>query len=452
MWEGLKRIVGAVVNELFFVLVFVLFCTYFCCCSALLHLVPRLSQRPPWDLPLLSSPNLILSRRSLRETAGALHCSRCAVKVPSSSMASVTCRGDLHMAASADLLSRPCLDIITSKIQPEPTITEITEKCVEVNLNLPHSSSSPEMDQPRIRRIDPPSSKLPESPTSTGRTRTSSRPASAANSIHHSRSGSHSTARSRPPSRQSSFHSTRRAAPTSSIVPVPPSRTSAQEKRKSLLALHRESCRLFQEQGPLSVDEIRPVSSLQRASSTAYRPRRDGRTSSEAGTAPPSPIGSSFSSHRLDYEHRGSLSSAAASPPLRPRDRSNTLPHTAPNHVHSPSASSIHIPTTVMEWTSPSTRRREYEKIDRASRGMRGLWRRVAPRWCQRNSRTPFFEEGKSGREGSVRRFRMDLPDGDQDRATDLPGHSQVQFLDSFGREKDGDSLRRWPYGRSKTS
>lgn len=68
-----------------------------------------------------------------------------------------------------------------------------------------------------------------------------------------------------------------------------------------------------------------------------------------------------------------------------------------------------------MEWTSPSTRRAEYEKIDRASRGVRGLWRRVAPRWCQsRDSRTPFFEEGKTSREGSVRRFRMDLPDEEE--------------------------------------
>lgn len=87
-----------------------------------------------------------------------------------------------------------------------------------------------------------------------------------------------------------------------------------------------------------------------------------------------------------------------------------------------------------MEWTSSSTRRREYEKIDRASRGIRGLWRRVAPRWCQgRNSRTPFFEEGKSNREGSVRRFRMDLPsdDSDGDRHQDR----FLNFRDKGGNE-----------------
>lgn len=363
-------------------------------------------------------------------------------------MAPVTCRGDLHMAASADLVSRPCMDIITSKVQPESAVTETTEDYVE--LNLPHSASSHEMDQPRMKRIDPPASNLPDSPTYTGRPRTSSRSASAANSIHHSRSGSRSTARSRPLSRQDSFHSTRRAAPNPNIVPVPPSRTTAQEKRESLLALHRESCRLFQEQGS-SIDEIRSVSSPQRTASSAYSSHRDGRNSSEAGTAPPSPIASSHSSYRLDYRPRGSLSSAAASPPLRPRDRSNTLPNTVPSQVHSPSASSIHVPATVIEWTSPSTRRREYEKIDRASRGMRGLWRRVAPRWCQRNSRMPFFEEGKTSREGSVRRFRMDLPDEETDRAAVLSDRPQAQFLGFVGSGSDRDSSRRWACGRSKT-
>jgi hypothetical protein len=42
------------------------------------------------------------------------------------------------------------------------------------------------------------------------------------------------------------------------------------------------------------------------------------------------------------------------------------------------------------------------------------LWRRVAPKWCRSDTRTPFFEEDKDGKgnyEGSVRRFRMDLPD-----------------------------------------
>jgi len=330
-------------------------------------------------------------------------------------MGSVTCRGDLHMAP-ANLLGS--LDII-NKVQPEPTVTEISEQCI--NSNSPLEPLSSEMDTSRVKRIDPPNFS-PESSTHPSR-----HGSSTATSVQHSRSASRSTARSRPPSRHSSFHSTRQPAMMASIVPVPSMRTASHEKRESLLALHRESCRLFEEHE--SADNIRPT--LQRTCSTTYRSLRESRTSSDiCYSAPPSPIASSQSSRR-DYEHRRSLSSAT-SPPFHPRDRSSTLPSITNQHTQSSSASSIHIPATVMEWTSDTTRRREYEKIDRASRGVRGLWRRVAPRWCHRDSRTPFFEEGKTTREGSVRRFRMDIPD---EECHDSDGYA-----------------RRWTYHRSKTT
>lgn len=106
-----------------------------------------------------------------------------------------------------------------------------------------------------------------------------------------------------------------------------------------------------------------------------------------------------------------------------------------------------------MEWTSDSTRRAEYEQIDRASRGVRGFWRRVAPRWCQtRDSRTPFFEEGKTSREGSVRRFRMDLADEETD--TNIRDKPQVQILDFLNKNpsRDGNTRRLWTGRRSKTN
>lgn len=259
---------------------------------------------------------------------------------------------------------------------------------------------------------------------------------SAPASANHSRSGSRSAVRSRPTSRRSSLHSARRTVPNATIVHVAsPSRTSPQDRRESLLALHRESVRLFQEHEAhprSSEDVVRPPSSSRRVSSS-YRHKPEPRTSSDAssGSAPPSPIASSYSSRATDQQyhyHRRSGSSAAPSRPSRERSYSYTLPGPAQDHahgqeqIHSPSASSVHVPATVMEWTSPTTRRREYEKIDRASRGVRGLWRRVAPRWFRPDdSRTPFFEEGRStrSREGSVRRFRMDLPD---DHDYDLTG------------------------------
>ncbi|KAF7719512.1 Uncharacterized protein PECH_000870 [Penicillium ucsense] len=367
-------------------------------------------------------------------------------------MASVTCPLDLHMV---DLESRPAptlpdWDILTLKCPSQATVTEIsnspnisrspsvtswdsqrTEKCIspadsalssqppspamEVHMKKPRQTSTTSMPTTTVRP-----------PHQTSRT-SSSRPSSAVTSPHpHSRSHSHSTARSRPHSRHNSLHSSRRAG-NASIVTVSSTRSGPLDKRESLLALHRESCRLFQDQdakqpSTFSIDERRP--SLFSAPSSIFEHPRGNRTSADNDfSAPSSPVSSSHSTSRqYNFDQHGSINSTTDPHYLSYRDRSSTLPsndspamHTS--HVHSLSTSSIHVPATVMEWTSATTRRAEYEKIDRASRGVRGLWRRVAPRWCQsRASRTPFFEEGKpkSDDDGSVRRFRMDLPEEEE--------------------------------------
>lgn len=105
-----------------------------------------------------------------------------------------------------------------------------------------------------------------------------------------------------------------------------------------------------------------------------------------------------------------------------------------------------------MEWTSPDTRRREYEKIDRASKGVRGLWRRVAPRCFQtHDSRTPFFEEGKPEREGSVRRFRMDLPEDEEPEPDADSSQPKTSNSNLHSNSPDG-ARRRWACLRSMTS
>ncbi|KAJ5102995.1 hypothetical protein N7532_003524 [Penicillium argentinense] len=352
----------------------------------------------------------------------------------------VTCRGDLHMDAAPAL---PYLDLKSL----ETTISELPTKCTSI------SSPPAKMDIPRVKRIDPPTSiTVPDSPPNTGGPRTSSRPTSAAASGQHSRSNSRSTPRSRPASRHDPLHSSRRAVPAASIVPVPCTRAPPQDRRESLLALHRESCRLFQDldTSKTSSDEIRSAPSLSRAPSSSYTSRRERRTSSETGSVPPSPIASSQSSRRFTFEHRDSISPIAA-PSLQHRDRSNTLPSiTSTSSQSSPSASSINVPVTIMEWTSPSSRRAEYEKIDRAGRGVRGLWRKVAPKWCQaRDARTPFFEEGKTSREGSVRRFRMDIPD--EEDQIGPKEKAQGQMLDFLGKGCEHTPCR-WTYRRTKTS
>ncbi|KAL3477347.1 hypothetical protein BJX99DRAFT_126867 [Aspergillus californicus] len=180
-------------------------------------------------------------------------------------------------------------------------------------------------------------------------------------------------------SHHSSLHSHRRTNTTASLTSVPDSPIH----RENLLAHHRESCRLFQDHN-----------AGQQSSSPPQTPPRPRRTYSDFSSPPVTPI----------LERHDST--------LYPNNSNSSQRNVPVQHVEI-------IPTeakpTIIEWTSPSTRRREYEAIDRASSGVRGFWRRVAPRWCQfGDKRLPFFEEGKDGKanyEGSVRRFRMDLPE-----------------------------------------
>ena len=74
------------------------------------------------------------------------------------------------------------------------------------------------------------------------------------------------------------------------------------------------------------------------------------------------------------------------------------------------------IPCTIIDWTTPSTRRREYEKIDRSTRGLRGLWRKLCPRRLHHSQHIPFYKEDEEDDDGaSVRRYRLDIPDvGDE--------------------------------------
>jgi hypothetical protein len=186
----------------------------------------------------------------------------------------------------------------------------------------------------------------------------------------------------------------------------------SQKKRDDLLALHRDACRLFQESG-LTSAHIGPDAVPQR--DAEFRPVR-------SYTAPAHPV------------TRGSFASAKLySPTLPPTVRSQrSPPFSAADHDGDISDDEllsrktsvdeepyVPVPATVIDWTSPSTRRREYEKIDRSNRGIRRAWRRLAPKCLQSSNRMPFFEEGKDGKgnyEGSVRRFRIDIPDDKDER------------------------------------
>ena len=81
---------------------------------------------------------------------------------------------------------------------------------------------------------------------------------------------------------------------------------------------------------------------------------------------------------------------------------------------------------TTMHWTSPSTRRREYERIDRANNGFRGFFRKVVPR-CVSGPPEKFYEKDQSDT-GSVRRYRLD--DVDEAMAEKEMLRSQVTTCD----------------------
>ena len=213
------------------------------------------------------------------------------------------------------------------------------------------------------------------------------------------RSISRSTARSGHASRRSSLHSGR-SATSAAKIPSVPGRRVPKEKRENLIALHREACQLFPNEDlhQRSKSDGRPLGSPTSTVSTAYCPQ----TPPDVGSPALSPV---------------------IRPQLSPSDRFLDQNYPAGSHgrIGSRAFGSIsddgfqftkHAQATVIDWTSPSTRRREYEKIDRDNRGIRRLWQRVAPKWCQfGDRRTPFFEEGKTDDDGSVRRFRMDIPE-----------------------------------------
>ena len=155
--------------------------------------------------------------------------------------------------------------------------------------------------------------------------------------------------------------------------------STTEQRQGDLLALHFQSCQLFQDAGDP------PAAGLD-----ATEPTDPQTGSSKQKQPPPSlPFMVPTTEEKQPYvSERTDPSGPATSSSVRISDE------------------------MAIDWMTPSTRRREYEQIDRANRGFR-RWR---PRCCRgRDTRTPFFEEkgGRGNYEGSVRRFRMDLPDDD---------------------------------------
>jgi hypothetical protein len=279
--------------------------------------------------------------------------------------------------------------------------------------------------------------------------------------------------------RRSSKHKPRRI-PTdhSETLTGSPNRSSysamSRQRHQDLLSLHQNSCRLFQSSELVQGSHEHVNGPLRRADSSRQEDRqRDCRFSYPA-----------ISSHTRSYSTptRNFTNSTAANslahssllnsygiylaPHLAPESEvereaypngtgstyepsAKDRPLSGPEHYHQENVTSTHqpIPATIIDWTSPSTRKREYEKIDRSYRGIRGFWRRFAPQFCQPGDRrTPFFEEGKRGNGvygGSVRRFRMDFSDDyDEELDEQVTIHTKTEN-DTTCQNLHGDTVTK---------
>lgn len=118
-----------------------------------------------------------------------------------------------------------------------------------------------------------------------------------------------------------------------------------------------------------------------------------------------------------------------------------------PSQTDAPQSYINHVPASNIDWTLPSTRRREYLKIDKARRGLRGFIRRLTPRFLRRDGRVGFCDdggEGKGSESGTVRRYRMDV-DGDQGDGDGGEGDGDGHSVDvDLEEEEEGRKTSAW--------
>ncbi|KAK2762651.1 hypothetical protein FQN54_000824 [Arachnomyces sp. PD_36] len=253
----------------------------------------------------------------------------------------------------------------------------------------------------------------------------------------------------------------------------------SRQKHHDLLSLHQDSCRLFQTPENLQDINGQARPSLKRDDSCrqdnplsqgdrgqGYRPSYPARSHMRSYSTPVRNVTNSTTAESVAHSSllnsygiylpshlepgsrresevypSGTTSFTRASCPNRSASESQYYQED-PDSIYKP------IPPTIIDWTSPSTRKREYEKIDRSYRGIRGFWRRFAPHFFQPGDRrTPFFEEGKGGNGvygGSVRRFRMDFSDEEEDNVQEERVDVRDKARgDRISRNYNGDATAR---------
>ncbi|KAF2244639.1 hypothetical protein BU26DRAFT_434418 [Trematosphaeria pertusa] len=98
-----------------------------------------------------------------------------------------------------------------------------------------------------------------------------------------------------------------------------------------------------------------------------------------------------------------------------------------------------------LHWISPSTRKMQYEKIDRANSGLRGFAKRIVPRCVSGHQPQRFYEKDRSD-VGSVRRYRMDVSDDEEvDEKSAL--RLQSRKVERSRPEQKNDNAKRKKWG-----
>ena len=189
--------------------------------------------------------------------------------------------------------------------------------------------------------------------------------------------------------------------------------------------------------------------------------RHSSRRSSFAPGSGPASLGAG----RPRPSHRpGSMSSAASSPtevPYLAHARALSLVQslTSPSPSTPADDSDAEIgenryvaapPPTTIDWTDPASRRRELERLERARKGWRGMWRKMVPGCCRDRSRGG--ERGApDGHDcddrGSVRKYRLDFAgkkgvgesaNTPAEKSQNGVQHKQAPNADCSGKTKPG--------------
>ncbi|KAF7504020.1 hypothetical protein GJ744_002899 [Endocarpon pusillum] len=249
--------------------------------------------------------------------------------------------------------------------------------------------------------------------------------------------------------------------PSGPTAPIPRRRSSVPVRRngRDLISFHRHSCQLFQSlEGALAlthewnvIDQPCPRYSFTpdtRHTSPCIIKTENGFAYLASTTSTPR-FGSARSNRRNSpaivtplpslYHPSGPNAITTTS------SSSSTLAGTSSSTLEEKLIASLESlpprphPVSIISWTSTESRRREYEEIYRSYSGVRGLWKKITPRWCRgKCERTGFFHEKKDGEADSVRRYKMNLDDEEDD-----DNEKNVGSDDGADDEKGRNSKKR---------